>query len=119
LLYNEVSNKNIINSNHRANLKIEYKIDSANSITVQPRITFQLNDQDAVTVGKNESGNILISNTNTKLRHRLMQATLPCRYCTNMHSIKKAAPYLNLTPASTQIKAIAIYTHTTYMHSTR
>jgi hypothetical protein len=63
LLYNEVNDKNAVNTNHRANFKIEYKIDSSNSITVQPRFNFQINSQDALTLGNNKSGNITLSST--------------------------------------------------------
>ncbi|MBL7927022.1 MAG: outer membrane beta-barrel protein [Bacteroidia bacterium] len=116
LLYNEVSNKNIINSNHRANLKIEYKIDSANSITVQPRITFQLNDQDAVTVGKNESGNILISNTNNKTSASVDASnfTMPVLY---KHAFDKKGRTIsfNLTPGFNSNKGNSnLYSYNVY-----
>lgn len=42
--YNEETNSNSININHRFNARVEYKIDSLNSLLVVPRLTLQTND---------------------------------------------------------------------------
>ncbi|MGZ4058112.1 MAG: outer membrane beta-barrel protein [Bacteroidia bacterium] len=42
-LYNSYTTSGSKNTNHRFNLKLEYNIDSANSITITPRFTFQEN----------------------------------------------------------------------------
>lgn len=46
--YSEQSIANTVNDNHRFNFKMDVKIDSANSITLQPKASFQMNN------GKNE-----------------------------------------------------------------
>lgn len=44
LVYSENSTTKSTNMNHRANFKIDYKIDSMNSIVIQPRFTAQPNE---------------------------------------------------------------------------
>jgi len=51
--YNEVSKSKTDNSNHRLNLRIEHKIDSFNSITITPSISYQNNGSINSLVGSN------------------------------------------------------------------
>jgi hypothetical protein len=44
LVYDENSRSNAINYNHRFNLRLEHNFDSANSIVLTPRLSFQAND---------------------------------------------------------------------------
>ncbi|HEY9049218.1 MAG TPA: outer membrane beta-barrel protein [Ohtaekwangia sp.] len=44
LVYNERSRANSVNSNHRFNLRLEYTIDTANSIVVTPQFNYQKNN---------------------------------------------------------------------------
>ena len=44
LVYSEMDRSNRQNYNHRFNLRAEYTIDSANSIVITPRLSFQRND---------------------------------------------------------------------------
>jgi hypothetical protein len=41
--YNENNNSNADNTNHRMNLRIDYQIDSLNSLTFRPNASFQIN----------------------------------------------------------------------------
>ncbi|HEV8079338.1 MAG TPA: outer membrane beta-barrel protein, partial [Chitinophagaceae bacterium] len=45
LYYNEKSLSSITNYNHRFNLRMEYKIDSANTLMITPTLSFQKNDR--------------------------------------------------------------------------
>ena len=51
--YNEKSIVESKNINHRASLKLEWKIDSLNSILFQPRFSAQLNDGSSLLYGEN------------------------------------------------------------------
>ncbi|MDJ1495444.1 outer membrane beta-barrel protein [Cytophagaceae bacterium DM2B3-1] len=55
------------NWNHRFNLRLEYKIDSANSIVFTPRLSFQTNNSISNTLGRTQlsDGNLLNDITNT------------------------------------------------------
>lgn len=50
--YNETSFSASDNTNHRFNLRVDYNIDSLNSIRFLPRVSFQQNDQRSSTFGK-------------------------------------------------------------------
>ena len=51
--YNQVSTSNTENSNHRANMRIEYDIDSMNSIIFTPSFSIQKNQSVSVVTGGN------------------------------------------------------------------
>jgi len=53
LVYNEVSNTDQKNRNHRANLRLEYTIDSFNSIILVPRLSIQNNSLTSALTGNN------------------------------------------------------------------
>ncbi len=65
---NNVSQSN--NYNHRLNLKFECKPDSQNSITLQPKISFQLNDGINNLYGEN-TRSIVVSSTDNKYKSNL------------------------------------------------
>jgi hypothetical protein len=65
LKYLEENISTSINQNHRFNLRMDYKIDSFNSITFIPRISYQFNEGQSALVGENLSaGNVLNENKN-------------------------------------------------------
>src|SRR6476661_1494045 len=43
-VYNQDANSSSLNTNHRVNLRLDHKLDSANSILFRPRFSYQLND---------------------------------------------------------------------------
>ena len=53
LIYNETNNTNSDNFNNRINFKIETKIDSMNSIIIQPKLSFQTNQSEKNLLGLN------------------------------------------------------------------
>lgn len=65
--YHEDNISNSQNQNHRFNLKIDYKIDTFNSITFQPRLSYQLNKGKADIIGLNRIENV-ISSQSTNLQ---------------------------------------------------
>ncbi len=66
LYYNEVNEARNKNNNHRFNLRLEYKIDSANSIIMTQKFNLQESQANSTVVGNNirKSENFLESKTN-------------------------------------------------------
>lgn len=62
-LYNEKSSSLTKNTNHRLNLRIDYTIDSSNSILLRPRFSYQPNNSSSSTNGSTYFGNDLINST--------------------------------------------------------
>lgn len=71
LVYSESSNERVFNINHRANLRLEYSIDSANKIIYTPSISFQDNSNRKSISGSNSfSDLVLLSSTSTQSKVR-------------------------------------------------
>lgn len=60
--YFEDNQANSKNTNHRFNLRLDYQIDSLNSILIRPRVTIQQNDGESKILGNTTSG---VSNLNS------------------------------------------------------
>ncbi len=54
--YNEADNSSSENQNHRVNMRLEYKIDSANTLIITPNISFQKNNSFSIMDGFNSIG---------------------------------------------------------------
>jgi hypothetical protein len=66
-VYKESRDATTANLNHRVNLKLEYSIDSANTITVSPQLRFQKNENKSELTGQNYfSGSETSSTVNTQ-----------------------------------------------------
>jgi len=69
LIYKENSSTTSKNTNHRANLRIEYDIDSSNTIIFSPRISFQQNEFTRNLLGESKTSDSALlnstDNTNT------------------------------------------------------
>ncbi|MBL0145839.1 MAG: carboxypeptidase-like regulatory domain-containing protein [Chitinophagaceae bacterium] len=69
----QTTNSSSVNYNHRINLRIEYKLDSSNSIFIIPNISFQDNKSESFSSLKNIGGGIIDSsssvNNNTSNRN--------------------------------------------------
>jgi len=63
LIYNETNNANSDNFNHRLNFKIETKLDSQNTISIQPKLSFQTNNSSKKLAGFNTKELQNISNS--------------------------------------------------------
>lgn len=68
LFYNEMSRANSTNYNHRFNARVEYAIDTANSLVITPRLSFQSNDSKSLLAGDYSSAtdNSLESNIDNR-----------------------------------------------------
>lgn len=62
--YLENSFSSADNTNHRFNMRVEYKIDSSNSVRFIPRVSFQQNDLRSSVAGKTFAGAELLNSTN-------------------------------------------------------
>jgi hypothetical protein len=70
-VYDENSTTNTDNLNHRMNLRLEYQIDSSNSILFRPRLTIQQNNSQSITQGTTRlSENLLNRTENTSISDR-------------------------------------------------
>lgn len=69
--YSETSTSNSNNFNHRANFKLDYKIDSLNSIIMRPRLSWQNNDGSENTLGSTFVDNFLLNQTDNEYRSDL------------------------------------------------
>lgn len=63
--YTQNANTNSINTNQRFNLRLEHKIDSANSILFRPRFSYQLNDATSTVAGFTRRADVTQSNINS------------------------------------------------------
>lgn len=63
-LYNENNNSITKNTNNRFNVRLNYQIDSSNSILVTPSLTLQLNNASSNVLGNTSSENTLLNSTN-------------------------------------------------------
>ena len=120
LIYNETNNTNSDNFNNRINFKIETKIDSMNSITLQPRLSFQSNKGAKELLGLNTKETVSISNTENSSSNNLSgyNISVPILY---RHSfVKKGRTFsINATPTITKnLGENLLYTLNTYNRDT-
>ncbi len=66
LIYDEKNNSKSNNFNNRINFKLETKLDSLNTITIQPRLSFQNNDSRKSLSGRNTRSDALLSTTDNR-----------------------------------------------------
>lgn len=101
--YLENQDNNSTNLNHRLNFKIDWKIDSLNSIKFQPKVSFQQNDANSLLEGRNNFLTILQSLTNNKYKSNLdgINFSAPLQY---RHSFaKKGRTFsVNINPGYNQ-----------------
>ncbi|MEM9833641.1 MAG: outer membrane beta-barrel protein [Bacteroidota bacterium] len=62
-LYNESSSLNSVNRNHRANIRYEHQINSANSLIFTPSVSIQSNEAEELTDGQTFVANELVNQT--------------------------------------------------------
>lgn len=71
LLYQEDELSNTTNINHRFNLRLEYQIDSANSIMFRPRLSVQQNKGVSSTLGQTSFEEMLLNETDSRYQSDL------------------------------------------------
>jgi outer membrane receptor protein involved in Fe transport len=100
LIYDEKNTSQSNNYNNRINFKFETKLDSQNTITIQPRLSFQNNDGSKSLTGQNTKSDALLSNTsnNSSSEQFGYSISVPVLY---RHSFaKKGRTFsLNATPS--------------------
>jgi outer membrane receptor protein involved in Fe transport len=103
LIYNENNTSKSNNFNNRINFKLETKLDSQNTITLQPRLSFQNNDGKKNLIGKNTKSDALLSTTNNNSASSQLgyNISMPLLY---RHSFaKKGRTFsVNVTPTFTK-----------------
>lgn len=62
-LYNENQLSSSSNTNHRVNMRLEYKIDSSNTLIITPNVSFQSNSSNNFVTGVNSTVKGIISET--------------------------------------------------------
>jgi hypothetical protein len=70
-VYDETTFSTTNNTNHRANFRFEYQIDSSNSLILRPSLSWQLNDGNSATTGMTNLDNSLLNETSNHYRSDL------------------------------------------------
>jgi outer membrane receptor protein involved in Fe transport len=120
LVYNENNNTNSDNFNNRVNFKIETKIDSMNSIVLQPKLSFQSNKGAKELLGLNTKEVVTLSNTENSSSNNLSgyNISVPILY---RHAFAKRGRTfsINATPTLTKNSGEnLLYTLNTYYRDT-
>ena len=120
LVYNETNNTNSDNFNNRVNFKIETKIDSMNSITLQPKLSFQTNKGAKELLGLNTKEVLTLSNTENSSSSNLngYNISVPILY---RHSFAKRGRTFSINATPTITKNAGenlLYTLNTYYRDT-
>jgi hypothetical protein len=100
LSYTEQAKNNSQNTNHRLNLKFDWKIDSLNAISFQPKISLQQNNGTSTLTGQNTELTTLLSSTNSQYQSQLVGINASTNF-TYRHAFanKKGRTFsANLTP---------------------
>ncbi len=66
--YTEQNTASSVNSNHRLNMRIDYSIDSSNSILMMPRLSLQNNSSNSGILSNSYEGTNLLNRTSNTLR---------------------------------------------------
>jgi outer membrane receptor protein involved in Fe transport len=120
LVYNETNNTNSDNFNNRINFKIETKIDSMNSITLQPKLSFQSNKGAKELLGLNTKEVLTLSNTENSSSNNLIGYNISVPILYRHAFAKKGRTFsINATPTITKNSGEnLLYTLNTYYRDT-
>lgn len=99
--YTENSINKSTNKNHRLNLKLDWKIDSSNSIVFQPKLSYQGNTGNSSLTGENKQFIKMLSNANSM-------------YNSNLHGINFSTPLLYRHSFNKKGRTISISLSPTY-----
>lgn len=114
LSYKENSERNSNNINHRASFKIDWKIDSLNSVLWQPKISVQQNDGRSSLFGENMQSSSLLSNTRNNYSSNLTGMNLSSSILYRHQFNKKGRTFsINVTPGYNQNKGSSNLNSTT------
>ncbi len=103
LIYNETNNANSDNFNHRLNFKIETKLDSQNTISIQPKLSFQTNNSSKKLLGFNTKELQNISNSINTNSSNLLGYNLSALILFRHSFAKRGRTFsINATPTITE-----------------
>ena len=103
LIYNETNNANSDNFNHRFNFKIETKLDSQNTISIQPKLSFQTNNSSKKLLGFNTKELQNISNSINTNSSNLLGYNLSALILFRHSFAKRGRTFsINATPTITE-----------------
>ncbi|MES2286067.1 MAG: outer membrane beta-barrel protein [Bacteroidota bacterium] len=103
LSYKENSERNSSNVNHRASFKVDWKIDSLNSVLFQPKISVQKNDGSSSLFGENMQSSSVLSNTSNGYKSNLTGINVSSSILYRHQFNKKGRTFsLNITPGYNQ-----------------
>ncbi len=115
LSYKENSERNSSNANHRASFKIDWKIDSSNSVLFQPKISVQKNDGSSLLFGENMQSSSVLSNTSNGYKSNLTGINVSSSILYRHQFNKKGRTFsLNITPGYNQNKGNSNLNSTTH-----
>ena len=120
LTYSEKNSANSKNINHRANIKLDWKIDSLNSILFRPKISIQQNTSSSTLTGENQQAENILSNTANDYSSNLtgININAPILYRHSFHK-KKRTLSLSISPGYNQNKGYShLNTYTNYFSDT-
>jgi len=105
LTYKENTNNNSKNTNHRINLKFDWKIDSLNSILFQPKFSLQQNKASSILFGENDYLANALSSTSNNFASNLtgINFSSPLLYRHSFNK-KRRTISVNVTPGYNQNK---------------
>lgn len=106
LIYDERNNSKTDNFNNRINFKLETKLDSQNTITLQPRLSFQNNEGSKDLSGINSRGDFTLSNTNNSTTNKVFAYTISVPVLYRHSFAKRGRTFsINATPSITRTDA--------------
>jgi outer membrane receptor protein involved in Fe transport len=103
LVYNENNTTQSENYNHRLNFKLEAKIDSMNSLVIQPKLSFQFNKGEKMLLGSSSREAFLLNSTQNKTSNNLFGYNVSSSFLYRHAFVKKGRTFsINVTPGMTR-----------------
>jgi hypothetical protein len=103
LVYNESNTTQSDNYNHRLNFKLETKIDSMNSLVIQPKLSSQFNKGEKMLLGSSSREAFILNSTQNKTSNNLFGYNVSSSFLYRHAFLKKGRTFsINVTPGTTR-----------------
>lgn len=103
LVYNENNTTQSDNYNHRANFKLESKIDSMNSLVIQPKLSFQYNNGEKMLFGNSSKEAFMLNSTQNTTSSDLFGYNISSSFLYRHAFAKKRRTFsISVTPGITR-----------------
>jgi outer membrane receptor protein involved in Fe transport len=103
MIYNENNVTESDNYNHRVNFKLETKLDTMNSLVIQPKLSFQFNNGQKMLSGSSSRESFLLNNTQNQSQSNLFGYNISSSFLYRHAFIKKGRTFsINVTPGTTR-----------------